>query len=117
MLFGRRPSEVACWPAWELDLLEHYMAVEPHPLTRLEVGLAGLRASYAQVHGRKGTPPPSVLDLLPYHEAWETRLRTQGYSETDMEIMRAFGHDARRPSGALKQRRQRSRRRLIFAED
>lgn len=116
MLFGRRPSEVACWPAWELDLLEHYMAVEPHPLTRLEVGLAGLRASYAQVHGRKGTPPPSVLDLMPYHDAWESRLRTSAYSETDMQIMKALGRDPRTASTALTQRRQRSRRRLNIAE-
>jgi hypothetical protein len=79
-------SQVARWPAWELDLLEHYLAREPAPEERLEVSLANFMLMYATVNGKQGAAQKKVIDFLPYLKAWPQP--TDGrYNPVDMEVL------------------------------
>lgn len=90
VLFGRRPAEVAGWPAWELRLLEHYLAKQPAPIERVEVALAHLAAIYVNAHLKPGAKPAEIPDFLPYLKAFEV-VKKSRYSDTDMSILKALG--------------------------
>lgn len=79
------------WPKWELDLVQSFMTVEPHPIERIEIGIAQLCSILATVHGRKGSAPPSVSDFLPYRQAWKQKAMHERYSESDLDALKAFG--------------------------
>src|SRR5690606_6954237 len=71
LLFHVWPSEVARRPAWELDLLDHYRAREPAPVTRVEVALARLMAMYANAHKAEGSPDRAIADFMTFSKAWD----------------------------------------------
>lgn len=72
-------------------MVERFLAVEPHPLDRIEIVLAQLCAMTAQIHSRKGASPPKVSEFLPYREAWKRKAMSDRYSEADLELMKALG--------------------------
>ena len=65
MLYQIRPSEVAGWAAWELDLMDDFLAREPSHLDRIEMGLARLSMQWA------GQDKPDIAKYLPYLNAWD----------------------------------------------
>lgn len=92
MLFRRRPSEVASWPAWEVRLLEQYLGKQPAAEDRLELALARLTAIYINCHLREGAKPSETTDYLPYLDPWPMPedVGTGRYSALDMEILGAL---------------------------
>jgi hypothetical protein len=70
VLFRRRPSEVAAWPAWEVRLLEQYLAKQPAAEDRIEIAVARLTATYVNAHLREGTKAVETTDYLAYHDPW-----------------------------------------------
>jgi len=86
VLYRRPLSEIARWPAWELDLLEHYLAREPAPEERIEVSLANLMLMYATVNGKQGAAQKKVTDFLPYLKAWPQPADGR-YNPVDMEVL------------------------------
>jgi hypothetical protein len=80
-------GQVAAWPAWQLDLLETYLAREPAPVERLEVAIARLTAQFVHANQAPNQPTPKVIDFLPYRQAWPEP--TDGrYNETDREVLK-----------------------------
>lgn len=76
--------EVARWPAWEIDLLDHYMAKEPPEGFRTEVMLAQIAAILGTVHQKTGSAPKKIADMLLWSDVWPDGR----YSEVDQEVMR-----------------------------
>jgi hypothetical protein len=91
VLFRCRVSEIARWPAWELDLVEHYLAIQPAPEERIEIAVASLHHSFATVRRRKGSPEPKLDQFLPYMNPWQRFLDSRRYTPLDREILAAFG--------------------------
>jgi hypothetical protein len=92
VLFRRRPSEVAAWPAWEVRLLEQYLAKQPATADRIEIALARLTATYVNAHLREGAKPVETTDYLAYLDPWPepVDVGTGRYSALDLEIMRGL---------------------------
>lgn len=88
MLFGRPLHEIAAWPAWEVRLLEHYLARQPSPSERIERAIAHLSAIYFNGHRAEGSPARTVADFLPYLDPWPDLTR---YTEVDREILSVLG--------------------------
>jgi hypothetical protein len=78
--------EVASWPAWELSVLEHYLAREPAPVERVEVMLAQLTAYFVKVHQSKGGSERKISDFLPYLKAWPEESDGR-YNEVDKQVL------------------------------
>ena len=85
VLFQVRPSVVAQWPAWELDLLDHYLAREPSPVVRVEVALARLMSIYVNAHQEKGHPPKSPQDFMTFAKAWDG-ITQEEYQQTLIDL-------------------------------
>ena len=85
MLFRIRPSEVAAWPAWELDLLDHFLAREPDPMVRVEVALARLMSIYANVHREKGSPQRELAEFMTFAKAWDG-ITEEEYRQTLIDL-------------------------------
>lgn len=74
MLFRRPVREIASWPAWEVELLEHYLARQPAPEQRIEIALAQLSAMYANRHRdpQKQPKPVEPMQFMPFHpDPWD----------------------------------------------
>lgn len=88
MLFRCRPSAIARWPAWEVRLVEQFLAKEPDPAFRQETLLATLLSLYLQVHSKEGATVKSAEDFMPHLKAWpEVGGR---YSEADRNVLKAL---------------------------
>lgn len=70
MLFRLRPSEVAAWPAWEVRLLEQYLAKQPAPEDRIEIAIARLTAVFINTHLKPGAKAVETADLLAFRDPW-----------------------------------------------
>jgi hypothetical protein len=81
-----RPSEVARWPAWEVDLLENFLAKEPAAEQRIEVAIAHLTALYVTAHQQKNASPKRITDFMLYLKAWPAESEGQ-YSDVDREVL------------------------------
>jgi hypothetical protein len=88
-MFQQRPSTVARWQAWELDLLDEFLEREPCAADRIEISVARLNVHFAAAHRREGAPAPKLLDFLPYLKAWPDA-GSNRYSDVDKEIMKAM---------------------------
>lgn len=86
MLYQARLSDVASWPAWELDLLEHYLAREPAPTERVEVALAHLAAMYHSAHLPKGASRKKISDFMLYAKVWPAAADGR-YNDLDMQVL------------------------------
>ena len=86
VLYRVRLSEVASWPAWEIDLIEHYLAREPAPIERVEVALAHLAAMYHSAHQKQGAPQKKIADFMLYAKAWPAAIDGR-YNEIDMQVL------------------------------
>lgn len=74
MLFRRPLHEVAAWPAWEVEVLEQFLAREPAPDQRIEVAIAQLSAIWVNANrDPRKQPIPVSLDqfLLWKQDPWE----------------------------------------------
>lgn len=78
---------MAAWPAWQLDLLEHYLAREPAPAERLEVAIARLTAIFVNSKQEKGAPLKRAVDYMSYLKAWPEVVDGR-YNETDREVLK-----------------------------
>lgn len=85
MLFRVRPSEVAAWPAWEIGLLDHFLAREPDPITRVEVAVARLMSIYVNAHQEKGHPPKVPMDFMTFAKAWDG-ITEEEYQQTLIDL-------------------------------
>jgi hypothetical protein len=93
-LFRVRPSQILAWPAWELDLIEHYLAKQPAPEERVEIAIARLTLSYLSAHRGRGEPEIQLKELLPYlSPEWVEvpRFDSARYDDVDRSILEAFG--------------------------
>lgn len=90
-MFRCRPSDIAKWPAWEVRLLEHYLAKQPAAGDRIEIALAQICSMYLAAHQKQGAQQPKVSDFLPYLDPWAVKLQKGRYSETDISILKALG--------------------------
>lgn len=70
MLFRRRPSEVAAWPAWEVRLLEQYLAKQPAAEDRIEIAIARLTALFINTKLGPGSKQAETTDYLSYRDPW-----------------------------------------------
>lgn len=84
MLFRRPLREVAAWPAWEVQVLQHYLAKQPAPEERLEVVLANLSAMFFNAHRGPGKQPLSADQFLFYRDPWPV------YSDVDKQALAAL---------------------------
>lgn len=71
-------------------MLEHYLAKQPAPIERVEIGIAHLAAIYVNSHLKPGAKPAEIPDFLPYLKAFEVAKKSR-YSDTDMSILKALG--------------------------
>lgn len=77
--------EVASWPAWELDLLEHYLAREPAPLEKLEIAIAHLTAHFVNASFKVNTQKKTA-DMLLFRKAWSA-VSDDRYNEVDKQVL------------------------------
>lgn len=95
MLFRRPVHEVATWPAAEMDLIESFLAREPAPDQRVEIAVARMCELFANAWCRSDGPRVSVMDFLPFLDAWKPSLLTDPrYSEADREVLRVLGKNS-----------------------
>jgi hypothetical protein len=92
VLFRRRPSEIAAWPASEVRLLEHYLAKQPAPEERVELILARLTSIYINAHLKEGAKPSEPIEHLRFLDPWPEPMDVGvgRYSALDLEIMRGL---------------------------
>ena len=86
VLFQERPSTVASWPTYELDLLDAFFEKEPSAMDRIDNGIAALNSNVFNAIKNSGTSAKSVNDYLPHLKAWP-RFDLGQYSEVDQEIL------------------------------
>jgi len=81
------------WPAWELDLMEHYLAMQPSASDRVEVALATLCAMFANANRGRNGAEAKVTDFLPYLYPWgkPAVVDMSRYNEADQSILAALG--------------------------
>lgn len=82
------------WPAWELDLIEHYLAKQPAPEERVEIAIARLHQTYLSARRGRGEPEVGIRELLPYlTPEWIEipRFDSVRYDDVDRSILQAFG--------------------------
>lgn len=94
MLFRIRPTELLRWPAWELDLVEHYLAKQPAAEDRVEIAVARMTAIYANAHRGRADAEFGVRDFLPYlNPEWDDKPRfdSSRYNDVDRSFLEAFG--------------------------
>lgn len=93
VLFRCRPSEVARWPDWERDLIEHYLARYPAPEERLEFSIAHLSSIYVSAHQGRNATPPKLTDFLLFKDPFDRAPRVDmgRYTETDRSLLEALG--------------------------
>lgn len=85
LLYQVRPSVLARWPEWELDLIEQFLAKEPGPADRVERAVAKLTQLYAAAHSKENTQH-KLKDFLPYLDVWPAD--TSGrYNEVDQQVL------------------------------
>lgn len=90
-MFRRPVHEIARWPAWEVGLLEEYLAVVPGPDERVEIAIAQFMALYINSkRTSKDQQTYKIDDFLMFRRGWNEEapeMKTERYSELDMEIM------------------------------
>lgn len=86
--------EVMAWPAWEVQILESFLAREPAPLERIEQAVARLTMNYVARHRGADQPAPALADFLPYRDAWAAAF---DQSEFDAMILDELEREARAP--------------------
>lgn len=93
VIFRQRPSEVARWPDWERELVEHYLARNPAPEERLEFAIAHLSSIYVAAHQRRDATAPKLSDFLLFKDAFQSapRISMGRYTDTDQSILEALG--------------------------
>jgi hypothetical protein len=77
--------EVARWPAWHIQVLEHYLAKEPDPGQRIEILLAQLIAVFINANQKQGSTPKRAQDFMHYRDPWPSE--DGRYSEVDRSII------------------------------
>lgn len=84
--------EVQSWPAYELDLYEHFLAKEPTAEARVEIAVARLCELFVKAWGGQGSGRVSVMDYLPFMNTWaiDQMSNDPRYSEVDREVFKAF---------------------------
>lgn len=91
MLFRRPLHEVAQWPAWEVGLLEAFLAESPGPDERIEVAIAHLTAIYVNCHLAKDATPKTIRDFLIFEKRENEPKEVEGrYSEVDLQVLSAL---------------------------
>jgi hypothetical protein len=87
-LFQVRPSVIAQWPAWELDLIDQFLDKEPPVGDRIEYVLARMASMYGTVHSSKGTQV-KYTEFLLHHNAWPAP-GMEDMSDVDREFLEAL---------------------------
>lgn len=90
-LTGRPPSEIARWSADDVDVMQHFLAVEPSPVDRVEVAIAQLATLYVSAHQERGAKPPTIDQFLLFRHAFKPVVQEQRYSDVDLSLMKALG--------------------------
>jgi hypothetical protein len=93
-LYRKPLHEVAQWPAADIGLLESYLARQPAPEERIDIGIAGLRALLVNYLRAPTARTATVRDFLPYFNPWENVAPSANdarYSDLDREVIAAFG--------------------------
>lgn len=90
-LTGRPPSEIARWSADDVDVMQHFLAVEPSPADRVEVAIAQLCSLYVSAHQERGAKPPTIDQFLLFRNAFSVKLDKSRYSDVDLSLMQALG--------------------------
>jgi hypothetical protein len=90
VLFRRPVREIADWPAWEVRLIEKFLAREPSAEDRVEIALAHIAAVYFNSQSRQGAPQIKTSDLLLFMDPWQAdplaNFADERYSDLDREI-------------------------------
>lgn len=85
--------EISHWPAWEVGLLEEYLAVQPGPDERIEIALAHFMSIYVNSKLTKDADPVKIEDFLLFRRGWneDVEMKTERYSALDKEIIGVMG--------------------------
>lgn len=76
------------WPLWVVRVYAEFLAREPMPEERTEIGIAQLSAMFGSVHRSPGQAGVRTADYLLFRDAWVDRDADDGYSDIDRELMR-----------------------------
>lgn len=76
-----------CVPAWDLELMNAFLSVEPSPEERIERGIAEFTALWVSSKKPPGSEPSSPEDFMPYRKAWEPVL---DLPDEDLRLMQAL---------------------------
>ncbi len=80
--------EVLAWPLWVVHAYADFLAREPLPEERIELGIAQLASLYVGRNRKPGATAPSINDFLLCRDGWQAPVDESLYSDVDLEIMR-----------------------------
>lgn len=78
---------IRCVPAWDLELMNAFLAVEPSPVDRLERALANFMAMWSSSKKAPGSEPCDPSDFMPHLKAWE---QAADLPDEDLKLMQAL---------------------------
>jgi len=78
---------IRCIPAWDLELMNAFLAVEPSPEERIERAIAEFVALWVSSKKSPGSEPSSPEDFMPHRKAWDPVIDLPA---DDLQLMQAL---------------------------